>query len=380
MVLPRSQLKWFIEQPDDVLSLDEASNDSLYAKYNFLGDPHPKDAFNNTLVHRNLAKALSGLVPGMQEDVEATVGGKLGNDTENWKSNNVWSMWLTVIPRVSNTMILGRDLGRKPEVVGAFVQFIQTVHKNMGILNMLFRTLHRFVGPVLARRNRKCFDHATKYTLPVIQQRLADFERLANDPSFKDWKAPEDAITWVIRQARADNNTMELQPTSVAKRLLLMELGSVFTTAITAQNALVDILSSDPADIEALREEAVRVFAEEKQTWSQAGAAKLVRLDSAIRESQRRSNFAVTMLDHKVIAEKGLSNESEGWHLPFGSIVSVNLNGIYHDPDIYPDPERYDPLRFSRPVEKGGVSAEKKKGIVSTGEDHLVFGHGKHSW
>lgn len=379
LVLPRSQLKWFLKQPDNVLSFDEASNDSLYAKYNFLGDAHPKDAFNNTIVHRNLAKALSGLVPEMQEDIEITLGQKLGLDTDNWKKFNVWSIWLAVIPRVSNVMILGKDLGRNPEVVGAFLQFIQAVHHNMGILNMLFATLHHVVGPLLAIRNRRCFNRATECILPVIQKRLEAMERKATDPSFK-WKEPEDAITWCIRQARAENNIKELQPSSVAKRLLLMELGSVFTTAITAQNALVDILSADPTEIEALREEAVRLFNEENQKWTQAGAAKLVRLDSAIRESQRRSNFAVTMLDHKVIAPNGLTNENEGWHVPYGAILSINLNGIYHDPEIYPDPEHYDPFRFSQPLESGEVDEKKKRGIVSTGEDHLVFGHGRHSW
>lgn len=378
-MLPSSQFKWFFEQPDHIISLDEASNDSLYAKYNFLGDAHPKDHFNNTIVHRNLAKALAGLVPGMQEDIEHTIGHKLGFDEENWKSINIWGMWLTVIPRVSNVMILGKDLGRNPEVVGAFVQFIQAVHHNIGILNMIFPTLHRFVGPLLAIRNKMCYDRATSHTLPVIQKRLEDMERKATDPNF-EWKEPEDAITWCIRQARAENNTKELQPRSIAKRLLLVELGSVFTTAITAQNALVDIISSDPSDIETLREEAVRVFTEENQIWSQAGAAKLVRIDSAIRESQRRSNFAVTMLDHKVIAPGGVTNESEGWHAPFGTILSINLNGLYHDPDIYPDPERYDPFRFSRPLETGAVGEKKKMSIVSTSEEHLVFGHGRHAW
>jgi cytochrome P450 len=330
-------------------------------------------------VHRNLAKALSGLVPGMQEDIQYTIDLKLGSDKENWKTVNTWGMWLTTIPRVSNVMILGKELGRNPKVVGAFVQFIQLVHHNIGTLNKLFSTLHPVVGRLLARRNQECFDRATAYTMPVIQQRLMDMEKKAIDPSFK-WQEPEDAITWCIRQARAENNTKELQAKAIAKRLLLVELGSVFTTAITAQNTLIDIISSSSSDVDALREEAVRVFAEENQTWTQAGVAKLVRIDSAIRESQRHSNFAVTMLDHKVVAPGGVTNESEGWHAPYGALLNVNLNGLYHDPELHSDPERYDPLRFSRPIEAGTVDEKKRLGIVSTSEEHLVFGHGKRAW
>jgi cytochrome P450 len=315
----------------------------------------------------------------MQEDIQYTIDLKLGSDKENWKTVNTWGMWLTTIPRVSNVMILGKELGRNPKVVGAFVQFVQLVHHNIGTLNKLFSTLHPLVGRLLARRNRECFDRATAYTMPVIQQRLVDMEKKAIDPSFK-WQEPEDAITWCIRQARAENNKKELQAKVIAKRLLLVELGSVFTTAITAQNTLIDIISSSSSDVDALREEAVRVFAEENQTWTQPGVAKLVRIDSAIRESQRHSNFAVTMLDHKVVAPGGVTNESEGWHAPYGALLNVNLNGLYHDSELHSDPERYDPLRFSRPIEAGTVDEKKRLGIVSTSEEHLVFGHGKRAW
>jgi cytochrome P450 len=379
LVLAPSQFKWFFEQPDTIISLDAASNESLYAKYNFLGDANPKDHFNNTIVHRNLAKALSGLVPGMQEDIQHTIDLKLGLDKENWKTINTWGMWLTTIPRVSNVMILGKELGRNPKVVGAFVQFVQLVHHNIGTLNKFFSTLHPLIGRWLARRNQECFDRATAYTMPVIQQRLLDMEKKATDDSFK-WQEPEDAITWCIRQARAENNIKELQAKSIAKRLLLVELGSVFTTAITAQNTLIDIISSSSTDVDTLREEAVRVFSEENQTWTQAGVTKLLRLDSAIRESQRHSNFAVTMLDHKVVAPGGVTNESEGWHVPYGALLNVNLNGVYHDPELHSDPERYDPLRFSRSIEAGTVDEKNRYGIVSTSEEHLVFGHGKRAW
>ena len=392
MVLPRSQTKWFFEQSDNIISPDEANNDSLYAKYNFLGREHPQDPFNNRTIHRNLLRALDDLIPGMQEEVQDTIDRLFGLDTTQWKSLNIWDTWLGIIPQITNRMVLGKDLGRNPNVLSNMVNFTESVLKNIFILDFLSPSLHPLLGPLFAIPNWIYYRLGARYTLPVIKQRLFDMEKKANnDPAYKNWTEPENFITWAIRQARAENNPLELKPSNVAQRTLLVEVASIHTTAMTAQNTILDLLSAPPSVLDSLREEAERVFREGNGAWSKASLARLYRIDSAIRESQRHSNFAVTLLDHKVIAREGITHKTQGWHLPYGSTLTLNLHGVYHDPNLHENPERYDALRYSRPMEAHEARREDDKdadggakitklGMVTTSEEHLVFGHGKHAW
>jgi len=70
----------------------------------------------------------------------------------------------------------------------------------------------------------------------------------------------------------------------------------------------------------------------------------------------------------------------------------LDLAGTHHDPDLYPDPWRYDALRFSRPREEYEARplAErqdpdealrvKRLGLVTTSDTYLPFSHGRHAW
>jgi cytochrome P450 len=46
----------------------------------------------------------------------------------------------------------------------------------------------------------------------------------------------------------------------------------------------------------------------------------------------------------------------EGWHLPAGSLARVCMWESHHDPDLFPQPMRFDPDRFSG-SSKGSASA-----------------------
>jgi cytochrome P450 len=93
-------------------------------------------------------------------------------------------------------------------------------------------------------------------------------------------------------------------------------------------------------------------------------------------------------------------------HVPKGARVGFVMHPIHHDEDFYPDPNRYDPFRFSRPHEAydaellakkppGGIDepgdeakvgkdlkrvlAFKNQSLVTVGDTFLPFGHGKHA-
>ena len=71
--------------------------------------------------------------------------------------------------------------------------------------------------------------------------------------------------------------------------------------------------------------------------------------------------------------------------------MTLNLQGLHHDPDRYRNAGVYDAFRFSRPREEYEAKPQeqkdaqeglklKKTGMVTTSDGHLAFGHGRHAW
>ena len=65
---------------------------------------------------------------------------------------------------------------------------------------------------------------------------------------------------------------------------------------------------------------------------------------------------------------------SDGTTIPRGTSVSVSAHNAHYNDKIYEDPLRFDGFRFSKMRE----GSAKKVGMVSSSQDHLSFGHGRH--
>ncbi|KAI3536949.1 cytochrome P450 [Colletotrichum paranaense] len=393
IILPQSLTKWLLEYPDSVVSAHEAHNDVLYSDYNFLGKVYADDVWHTLVIHKSLARHLSTLIPAIEEEVSVAVDEAFGTNTEDWKTLNLWDAWLTIVPPVTNRMLVGEGVCRTKEFCKAMVSFVDQVILNCFALHMVPQTILPILGPLIALPNWWLWRKASKHSLPVIRKRLDDMaKKEAGDPAYESWVAPEDFITWDIRMAKAEKKFFELDPYVISKRLLPIQFAAIHTTVITGHSIVLDLLSSDPAKgyIEGIREEAERVLREEGGSWTKNGLSRLYRLDSAIRESQRLSNFSCTLMERKVIAKEGITNEQEGWHLPRGTFLTVNLEGLHHDDELNPNAREYDAFRTSRKREEYEAKPQsdrnldeglrlKNLGMVTTSDAHLPFGHGRHA-
>lgn len=385
---------WMLDQPESVLSTHHAHEEVLYSEYNFLGKDYGEDQYGIHVIYKSMARALNGLIPRIQEEVESSVDSAFGTDTEQWKTVNLWEALLDVVPKVTNQMLVGAPTCRNEEFLGSMVKFADAVVINSLILNLFPQVLQPIVGRLVCIPNWWHWRKAHKICGPILQKRLDDMARRdAGEAGYEDWTPPEDFVTWIIRLAKAEGRWKELSAVSISKRLLPVEFAAIHTTVMTSHNVLLDLLSSDQSRgfIESIRDETTRVLAEENGHWTKAGLARLWRTDSAIRESQRVSHFATSLVRRKVIDPKGLYNPAEGWHAPYGSFLMLNLAGPHHDGDIYPSPDDYDAFRFSREreeyeakpkEERGGDESLRmaKLGMVATSDSHMPFGHGRHSW
>lgn len=393
IVVPRSQTSWLLDFPDRMVSTEEAHADLLYSSYQFLG---VDGEFPGRALHKNLARNLIGLIPRLQDDVQESVDAAFGLDTENWKTLNLWEAWLEIAPRMTNRILAGDETCKNKTFVNSQVAFADIVVRNSFILNMFPRILQPIFAPLVVASNWRVWRKSFAIIRPLLETRLHDMERKAGgDPAYDTWEPEESLVTWMIRQAQLEGRPDRLTPKNLSQSLLPIEFAAIHTTVLTGHNLMLDLLSSNPADnyLQIIRDETRRVFAEQPDGyWSKQGLARLHRTDSAIRESLRLSHFATSLTHRKVIAKEGITNAKEGWHAPPGSYLMLDLAGTHHDPDLYPDPWRYDALRFSRPREEFEARplAERQDpdealrimrlGLVTTSETYLPFSHGRHAW
>ncbi|KAK3384415.1 cytochrome P450 [Lasiosphaeria ovina] len=390
IVVPRSQTTWLLEFPDHIVSTKESHRDLLYNDYQFFG---VDDQFPIITMHKHLARNLVGLIPGVQDEASGAIDATFGTDTENWKSLNLWEAWLGIVPRVTNRILVGEVTCKNQEFLKNHVAFADDVVRNSFILNMFPKILQPFVAPLIVLPNRWHWYKTYREVRPLVEQRLHDMERkLAGDPKYDEWEPEENLVTWLIRQAHADGRVEELNASMISKRLLPVEFAAIHTTVITGHGILLDLLSADPAKgyLDALREETSRELGAEGGCWSKNALSRLHRTDSAIRESMRVSHFATGLTHRKVITKEGITNTVEGWHVPRGSYLMLDLAGTHHDADLYENPDVYDPFRFSREREEYKARPQDQKdpaealrvqrlGMVTTSDEFLAFSHGRHA-
>ncbi|KAJ6534843.1 cytochrome P450 [Mycena capillaripes] len=129
-----------------------------------------------------------------------------------------------------------------------------------------------------------------------------------------------------------------------------------------------------------MREEAERQVAAEG--WTKKPLDSMHKIDSFLRSHSASAEPCPVRfpMGRQVIAKDGF-RFSDGTTIPYGSFLSVPGIALQSDPDNCDHPDRLDGFRFSRLRE----SAKREnlgmfnRHMVTTAEDHVVFGHGRHA-
>ena len=165
-----------------------------------------------------------------------------------------------------------------------------------------------------------------------------------------------------------------------------MGFATIQSSAITLTNLILDLGASPQITtyLSIIRNEVLAELSAEHGIWSKAALARMVTLDSTLRESLRMWGFVSRGVLKEVSKKDGVSLPS-GEHLPRGTKVGIHAYPVHHDETYYKDPYTFNPMRFCTQGENlvdGPTHSGKNKGIalVTTGSAFMPFSHGRHAW
>ncbi|KAI9783032.1 MAG: hypothetical protein M1816_001609 [Peltula sp. TS41687] len=355
--MPSSQIPWILDQPEHILSVTEAHIDTLEADYTF--DPYViRHLTHIPVIRRDLTRHLGSLTSDLMEEIGLGFDQYWGSDTENWKEVCVYDDMMRIVASASNRVLVGLPLCRNQEFLMNAVKFVQSAPFLAQFIKLFPKFLKPVIGSITTIPSHYFYSKCAKHLVPLAEQRIADLEKKQREFGY-EYEGPADLLTWMIHDANRRADTVDQSPEVLCRRMLIANFASLHTTTFTITNVLFDLIGSpyEKSHLAGIREEMERVLREDHGVWTKAGLTKLVRADSAIKETMRLWGILGTGLVRKVISDEGITLEN-GLHLNKGVYLGVPSHGIHHDETLYPQANVYDASRFCQPRETPSASQD----------------------
>ncbi|KAJ6567533.1 cytochrome P450 [Mycena sp. CBHHK59/15] len=354
--------------PEHILSFYEGNDDGIQARYT-MGCSVIENPYHAHTVRTSLTRNLGRCFPEVRDEIICAFDDVLALPDTEWKKMQVLPNMMQVVARTSNRLFVGLPLCRVQEFLQLNIDFtISVVMRGMAI-SLIPGFLKPVLAPLLSTQKRS-LRHAMRFLGPMIEERLAQERELG-----PDWPGkPNDLISWLLEVAEGEGRTAP----EVAMRILATNMAAIHTSSMALTHALYD-LTTYPEHMLPMREEVARVVKEDG--WTKAALNNMHKIDSFIRESQRLNGNGPVAMVRKVVHPDGFTF-SDGTFIPFGSFVYVSGRPVHHDPVFYDHPDVFDGFRFSKMREEKAQAPDSpifSRHMVSTGMDHLVFGHGRHA-
>ncbi|RDW83776.1 cytochrome P450 [Aspergillus mulundensis] len=357
IILPPKYIRWIIDQPESILSIDPIHNDF----HAFVRDGLVGDHLVQEVLRRELAGHLGHLTREMNEEIADSLESVLGASGE-WKTLPLRDSMRVVIARISNRLFVGKELCRNEDYIRHAVGLGMAVMPQTLVQDLVPQLLK---GPLSF--GSKLFTRITLAGLsghlsPVVRQRIQDVK------TAEKGQLPQEVLTWMAQRALQRGESPASLEQKLIARIAMANLASIETTTNTITKCMEDMtaISNETGGyLELMRQEAQTVLEACNYAPTKADLEKLVHIENALKESLR---LAVVFpgLIRQVTSRTGVTLD-DGTHLPHGARISVAAYAIHRDEANWPDAARYDPSRH-----------EKASLPMSRGSEQLLsFGLGK---
>ncbi|KAF4335429.1 cytochrome P450 monooxygenase monooxygenase (lovA) [Fusarium beomiforme] len=376
-VLPPADVETIRGLPESVVSIKKHHYDVFLGEYTYMGTK--SDEFDSAM--RNvLTRNTPAVLESFTEEVEYAISNTIG-PCQDWTPVVARKAMCRVASLMSGRAFVGLPLSREPDWVEANVNYTADVSKAWMILKMIPQPIRFFVAPFLpqVRSLKQQRKNNEAKLAPLLAEKQSN-----SSTSAREKPVGGNLLDWFISQYKTTPTVQEL-----GRDQLLATFASIYNLSNALTYIVFDLAATSEEDVEEMRKELTEVLGSDG-VIDKNSLAKLKKLDSFAKESQRlcppslgkrrhplTSCFtvltAVVNIPRIVTSPEGLKT-STGDVLPPGTRMTIMSHFINHDPKVYPEPEKFDPFRFSRLREVPGN--ETKYQHASTGLDNINFGHG----
>ncbi|KAI0076796.1 cytochrome P450 [Panus rudis PR-1116 ss-1] len=346
--------------PDDQVSFIDASEDMLHTSYTF--GNFDNDPFHINIIRAHLTRHIASVFHDIRDEIVAAYNDFIA-PSDDWTPIYVLPIMQNVVARVCSRVFVGLPLCRNKEYLDLSIKHTGQVMKTKDFLNQWPEFLQPVAG-YFVDESRQSVKQGLALLQPTIEERMQKAKEIGDDGNEK----PNDLLQWVTDVAQEKGKGVE----DIVPMMLATNFAAIHTTSNSFTHAIYN-LAAYPEYLKPLREEVEAVVKEEG--WTKAAMQKMKKLDSFMRESQRMSGLGGLTLMRKTIKPITLST---GHRIPPGQIIVATASAMHRNEDHYPNPEVFDPFRFSN-MREGDVGETTKHQFVSTSTDYIAFGHGKHA-
>ncbi|RYD48746.1 MAG: cytochrome P450 [Sphingomonadales bacterium] len=164
--------------------------------------------------------------------------------------------------------------------------------------------------------------------------------------------------------ATATNDAGELLPVDEVVDHMIFLMMAAHDTITSSASSLVYYLARNPQWQEKLRDEVLAVTGGRDLNYEDMGKLELTEM--AFKEALRLIP-PVPSLPRRALKDFTFA----GYHIPAGTGVGINVHWTHHSAEYWPEPARFDPMRFTREAEK---ARHKYAWVPFGGGAHMCLG------
>ncbi|KAG8162657.1 hypothetical protein KVR01_007135 [Diaporthe batatas] len=324
-------------------------------KYTTMGS---RSTLHPRVVKAQLNHHLADVMPGVQQEIVDSFAEQFP-PCEDWTPVPVVEILTQIVARVSSCMFGGTTLSHNKEWVKSSIDF--AIDGFIGAQKI--KKYPEFLKPLVARfvpEIRKIADHyaaAEAAAIPMLENRRRTGEKAM------------DLLYWMAEQAKDEERDFKF----LAGILLKVSFAAIHTSAAAPAQLLYD-LCEHPEFIEPLREEVSSVIGPDGMI-DKSGFMKMAKMDSFMKESQRFNPLLLITFERVIHQPLTLSS---GFTIPAHTTIGIPTQAITMDESLYPNPEVFDPFRFSK-IREERPEMDGRAQYVASNPASLSFGYGRHA-
>ncbi|KAJ4415842.1 hypothetical protein N0V82_007102 [Gnomoniopsis sp. IMI 355080] len=354
------------------------------------------------LVTTKLTSQIGNLIPTVAEELNLALTEHWGDEGPGtgsasqgeWKEVCVYETLRLIIGQTINRIFIGESLYRNRDLLDTAVAYAQSVPVSAQLLILFPKPLRSLVAPLITLPNRWHERKWFQITLTEVRRRL-DSRSQQSKNSKEDARVhpgaakQSDFLDWLIAYGESSDDPYFLNPEVMAARILLLNAFALHTTVFAITHMILDLVGSGDRQgshyIAELRQEISDVLEAHSDDgeWNKRALARLEKLDSTFRESQR-VNTVLTVGPLRIVSHKDGVTTPSGVHVPKGYQVGIPAYSIHHDEDIWgTDAAQFNPFRHSNKRRDAQATGDHVQGArqawATTSPEYLSFGAGKNS-